>query len=147
MLKILLVALSLTAITVIIHAAGTLILTSGIAGRRHASVGAYEPVRVVLRTVGLVSFLLLLHLAEASVWATCYGLAGLFPDFESAAYYSLMSYTTVGYGDVLLSGTWRMLGPIEAGVGVLMFGWSTAIMVAILERDLAARFPAAINAR
>jgi hypothetical protein len=58
-----------------------------------------------------------------------------------------MSYTTVGYEDVLLSNRWRMFGPIEAGVGVLMFGWSTAIMVAILERHFAPRFPAAGNGR
>ncbi len=142
MLKHLLVALLLTAITVVLHGVGSLILARMFADRRRASTEPLAPWQVVRRTVGLVSFLLLLHLIEASVWAECYWLMGLFPDMETAGYYSLTSYTTVGYGDVHLSSNWRMLGPIESGVGVLMFGWSIALMVAILGRDFGARFPA-----
>jgi hypothetical protein len=54
------------------------------------------------------------------------------PDLESAAYFSLTSYTTVGYGDVVLPEPWRLLGPLEAAVGVLMLGWSTGILVAAI---------------
>jgi hypothetical protein len=61
------------------------------------------------------------------------------PDFETSFYYSLKSYTTVGYGDVLPPVSWRLLGPIEAAVGVMMLGWSTAIIVAAVQRIFDAR--------
>jgi voltage-gated potassium channel Kch len=89
----------------------------------------------------LVGALLLLHIAEALVWALFYVLAGALPDLETAAYFSLTSYTTVGYGDVVLPEAWRLLGPIEAAVGVLMLGWSTGILVVaigVVYRQLSA---------
>jgi hypothetical protein len=138
-LKHLLVALAMTAVTVAIHGAGMLAALSVFGGRRDEAVGPPSRLRVVSLVFGLVGFLLLLHLAEAGAWAVCYRVAGMFPDFETAAYFSLTSYTTVGYGDVVSPQPWRLLGPIEAGVGILMFGWSTAIIVALLERILFGR--------
>ena len=78
--------------------------------------------------------LLVLHLLETAVWAAAYSAAGVFPDFDTSLYYSLKSYATVGYGDVLPPISWRLLGPIEAVVGVLMLGWSTSIIVAAVQR-------------
>jgi voltage-gated potassium channel len=89
----------------------------------------------------LVGMLLLLHLAEAIVWALFLLLAGALPDLESAAYFSLTSYTTVGYGDVIVVKPWRMLGPLEAAVGVLMLGWSTGVLVAAIGRVYRQLFP------
>ena len=66
------------------------------------------------------------------VWAAFFVLIGALPDIELAMYFSLTSYTTVGYGDVLLPEPWRLLGPLEAAVGVLMLGWSTGILVAVI---------------
>jgi hypothetical protein len=102
-------ALGLTAVTVMMHGAGT-----AACARRFTAQGAsgFAP-------AWLVS-LLLLHLAEALVWALFMVLVGALPDLEAAAYFSLTSYTTVGYGDVLLPERWRLLGPIEAAVGILM---------------------------
>jgi voltage-gated potassium channel Kch len=60
--------------------------------------------------------------------------AGILPDFETSLYFSLKSYTTVGYGDILPPESWRLVGPIEAAVGVLMLGWSTSIIVAAVGR-------------
>jgi hypothetical protein len=81
-----------------------------------------------------VSLLLILHLVESAVWAAAFAAANVLPDFETSLYYSLKSYTTVGYGDVLPPTSWRLLGPIEAAVGVLMLGWSTSIIVAAVQR-------------
>jgi hypothetical protein len=89
----------------------------------------------------LVSTLLLLHLAEAVVWALFFVLVGALPDLETAAYFSLTSYTTVGYGDVVLPEPWRLLGPLEAAVGVLMLGWSTGILVAVIGMIYGQLFP------
>jgi hypothetical protein len=88
-----------------------------------------------------VSLLLLLHLAETVVWALFFLLVGGMPDLESAAYFSLTSYTTVGYGDVVLPEPWRLLGPLEAAVGVLMLGWSTGILVAVIGTIYRQLFP------
>ena len=82
----------------------------------------------------LVSMLLALHFLEISVWAAAFAGAHVLPDFETSLYYSLKSYTTVGYGDVLPPLSWRLLGPMEAAIGVLMLGWSTAIIVAAVQR-------------
>jgi voltage-gated potassium channel Kch len=87
----------------------------------------------------LVSGLLVTHLMEMAAWATVFWWWGMLPDFETAAYFSSTSYTTVGYGDVVLPSKWRMLGPVEASVGVLMLGWSTAIIVAIVQKVLRER--------
>jgi len=133
MILLLLVAFGLTAATVIIHALGTLAAIAHLARilQRRQSHGRLASEFQIVRTV---SILLLLHLAEASVWAGVYCLLGLLPDMETAIYFSITSYTTVGYGDVVLPATWRLLGPIEAGVGILMLGWSTAIIVTVINR-------------
>ena len=68
------------------------------------------------------------------MWGLFYLAVGVVPDVETAAYFSLTSYTTVGYGDVLLAAPWRLLGPIESAVGILMLGWSTGILVAVIGR-------------
>lgn len=132
--KVVLCALGLTVLTVLIHAVGTLFVTrriNDVWSKRSRQPGMLGAELLVARLVGA---LLLLHLAEAIVWALFFLLFGLLPDFEAAAYFSLTSYTTVGYGDLILKEPWRLLGPIEAGVGILMLGWSTGLLVALLTR-------------
>ena len=134
MIKVVLSALGLTVLTVIIHALGTLFVwrrTRRSWEERKQHSGRLGAELLVARMVG---GLLLLHLAEAAVWALFFVLLGLLPEFESAAYFSLTSYTTVGYGDLVLKQPWRLLGPIEAAVGILMLGWSTGLLVALLTR-------------
>ena len=129
MIKLVLCALGLTAITVIIHGAGALASGRRVAGLLTGRKDRPGRLAAELLMAQLVGALLLLHIAEALVWALFYVLAGALPDVETAAYFSLTSYTTVGYGDVVLPEAWRLLGPIEAAVGVLMLGWSTGILV------------------
>jgi len=132
-----LVALGLTVVTVLIHGVGTLLairrLTRAVSAHqaRHG-LGLITPLAV------LVGSLLLLSVIEANVWAALFLYAGYFQDFETAAYFSFTSYTTVGYGDVVLPLGRRLLGPIEAAVGVLMFGWSTGVLVAAVQRIMSA---------
>jgi voltage-gated potassium channel len=141
MMKLVLSALGLTAVTVIIHGVGTVASTGRLARlwtRRKDRLGRLG---TELLMAQLVSTLLLLHLAEAVVWALFFVLIGELPDLESAAYFSLTSYTTVGYGDVVLPEPWRLLGPLEAAVGVLMLGWSTGILVAVIGVIYGQLFP------
>jgi len=134
MILLLLVAFGLTCATVIIHALGTLGALAHLARIWQERKQYRRRLASEIQVFRVVSVLLVLHLAEASVWATIYWLAALLPDFETAIYFSITSYTTVGYGDVVLKAPWRLLGPIEAAVGILMFGWSTAVMVTVINR-------------
>jgi hypothetical protein len=128
-----LVALGLTTVTVLIHGIGTVLairrLTRVVYARHWRHSFAF-----VLPTATLVSTLLLLSVLQVLVWAVLYWSAGHLPDFETAVYFSFASYTTVGYGDVVLPLGGRLLGPVEGAVGVLMFGWSTGVLVAAITR-------------
>ena len=130
----LLFALGLICATVLIHALGTwgtLAYLARVWSKKKSHQGFLVIEHLVLRVVCL---LLMLHFIEAGIWAGFYRISGVIPEFETALYFSITSYTTLGYGDVLLTPPWRLLGPIEAAVGILMFGWSTAIIVATITR-------------
>src|SRR5262245_12412026 len=114
-------AFALTCVTVIIHALGSLEAIAYLTKKRNQTRDSQGWLASEIRVVRLVSVLLLLHLVETGVWAGLYVIAGLLPDIETALYFSLTSYTTVGYGDVVLPQSARLLGPIEAAVGILMF--------------------------
>jgi voltage-gated potassium channel len=85
-----------------------------------------------------------LHTLQILLWATCYRWL-CFPSWESALYFSATSYSTVGYGDVVLPLEWRLLGPLESMVGMIMAGVSVSILFAIVTRlvDSEERFSAA----
>lgn len=74
------------------------------------------------------------HLLEASLFAVFYRYVGAFNDWNTSFYFSLVSYATVGYGDVTLPEHWRLIGGVEGLVGALMVGWSVAVLVAVLQR-------------
>jgi len=132
MLGQLLVAGLLLAVCVIIHAIGTHATQTGL---RRRDLGPHGPRSHPLRLL-VVLFLLIfaLHVVEIGVWAVFYVAAGVLPTFEEAVYFSIASYTTVGYGDVVLGPEWRVLGAAEAAAGVLLFGWSTALLFTVIQR-------------
>jgi voltage-gated potassium channel len=134
MIQQLLFALALTGVTVVIHAVGTVYVIIPLAGIWTGNQASEKLPRPVWTLTRLVSSLLVLHLVEIAIWSAAFAMADLLPDFETSLYFSLKSYTTVGYGDVLLPTAWRLLGPIEAAVGVLMLGWSTSVIVAAVQR-------------
>jgi len=74
------------------------------------------------------------HLIEAVVWAFVFVLCGEFIHFAPALYHSAVNYTTLGYGDIVMSAHWRLLGPLEAADGMLLFGLSTAILFAVIQQ-------------
>ena len=82
----------------------------------------------------MVLLLFLAALVELNIWAVTYLAVGAIPDIEPALYFSTVTFTTLGYGDLTLDANWRLLGSFEAANGTLMFGWSTAIVVAVLHR-------------
>jgi len=94
-------------------------------------------IAIVGRATGLA---LLAHLIEMAVWAILFVICGEFADFGTAYYHSAVNYTTLGYGDVLMSASWRLLGPLEAANGMLLFGVTTAMIFALMLRLVEARF-------
>lgn len=85
--------------------------------------------------------LLVAALAQVALWAAAFMLCGEFADFETAYYHSAVNFTTLGYGDVVMSRHWRLLGPLEALNGSLMLGLSTAMLFTVLGRVAEARGP------
>jgi hypothetical protein len=86
----------------------------------------------------LVAFLA--HLLEIALWACLFLACKEFQDFGSAFYHSAVNYTTLGYGDIVMSPTWRLLGPLEGANGALMFGVSTALIFAITQSLVVTRY-------
>jgi len=132
MWMVLLYGLLVGAANVFIHAVGTYSNLSWILPtlRKHPTLPFARAWWLLL---GIVGVLLSLHAVEVALWAELYVALHTFPNTETAYYYSLVTYTTLGYGDVLLPRTWRLLGGMESMIGVLMFGWSTAGLAAFLH--------------
>ncbi|HEY2620179.1 MAG TPA: ion channel [Acetobacteraceae bacterium] len=121
------------------HAAGLALIGMGIAkglglmieAPRHAH-GRFILFSLV---IGAASVLLaLLHGIEASYWAAAYVWLGAAPDFRRAIYFSLQMVTTLGSDVVQLGDRWKLMGPLEAIGGMLMFGLSTAFLFAVMQR-------------
>ena len=88
----------------------------------------------------VISFAFLAHLIEIASWAVLLVICREFQEFGNAYYHSAVNYTTLGYGDLLLAPSWRLLGPLEATNGALMFGVSAAMVFAVIQRLVLARF-------
>lgn len=87
--------------------------------------------------IGAVSVLMAAHILEVAVWALAYLLADAAPKGTELLYFAFVNYTTLGYGDVVPLPDWRLLGPLTAMNGVLLFGWSVAVMFEVLRRAMA----------
>jgi voltage-gated potassium channel Kch len=83
---------------------------------------------------GLVVFMFLVSLFEAVLWAYTYLWVGAIEQLETALYFSMVTFTTLGYGDITLSSEWRLLTSFEAANGIIMFGWTTALVAAVIQR-------------
>jgi voltage-gated potassium channel Kch len=137
MLKFSLIGAALIAITVVIHAYGT---TRWIYYLGRHFVGpdgklqGQKSLRILIST-GLI--MVLLHVVQIVLWAVTYRVllpAGELETFETAVYFSFVTFTTLGYGDITLSEGVRILSGIEAMNGILLVGWSTAVLFAVVQR-------------
>ena len=88
----------------------------------------------------VVLYASLAHLTEVVLWGVLFMICGEFSDFGSAFYHSAVNYTSLGYGDVIMTPSWRLLGPLETANGMLLFGVSTAMIFAVMMWLIQARF-------
>ena len=131
------VGLSVILITVGLHAVAT---TQAIYllkkyGKKRGPNTSVRSKPLILGMTGV--FLSIKHYIDIILWAVAYWIfagAEHFTNFEDAVYFSSVTYTTLGYGDVTLSDNWRLLCGIQAMNGVLLFGWSTAILFYLVQR-------------
>ena len=139
MFREILVAFALVSINVSIHATGMVELFHWLTRKQPKIEREFGAVNDILLFIEIFAVILSLHLVEICVWAGFYILWGGLKDFESALYFSITTYSTIGYGDVTLPVGWRLLGAIEGVTGVLTFGWSTGVIFAVASRLLAMR--------
>jgi hypothetical protein len=132
MVQHLLIAAVLVAVTVALHAAGFGLVLSRLLKTRHSPPSRAWPISWLL--IRLAWLLILIHVAAITVWALLYWWLQCLPDAESAFYFSGVTYTTLGYGDVVLPDQWRLLAPIEGLTGILMCGLSAGLFFATVAR-------------
>ncbi len=135
-----LIGAALVATTVAMHALGTsywigLLSRWGQRRKTHANTTG-TTLRVLTSTVIVI---VVLHTAQIFVWAAAYELLlppGVFASFEESLYFSFVTFTTVGFGDVVLSPGVRLMSGIEALNGIILVGWSTALLFAVVQRTM-----------
>jgi Ion channel len=94
--------------------------------------------RLIAVMIATVTVLMIAHLAEVLIWSLIYAITSAAPEDADLIYFAFVNYTTLGYGDVTPVERWHLLGPMTAMNGVLLFGWSTAVIFEVLRMTLLA---------
>ncbi len=103
------------------------------AGLRHTNRTRWHLMGVMVVTAAVLK---VAHILEMLVWAWCYDIVHAVPPDSPVLYFAFVNYTTLGYGDITPVPEWRLLGPLTAMNGVLLFGWSAAILFEVLRKTL-----------
>jgi Ion channel len=98
----------------------------------------HQTLRLIAVMIAAVTVLMIAHLAEVLVWSLTYAIFSVAPEGADIVYFAFVNYTTLGYGDVTPVVRWHLLGPMTAMNGVLLFGWSTAVVFEVLRMTLLA---------
>lgn len=130
----LVIAWSLMALCVVIHAIGVASALRWLQRRPDPAPRFWPWTRLFVRVAG---WIVVFHLIEIAVWALFFFWEKAMVDLPSALYFSAVTYTTTGYGDLLLPKEWWMMGGVEALTGILMCGWSTGFFFAVVNRVMA----------
>jgi ion channel len=136
----LIVALPTILGTIVIHGLAVLAVVHLVRREERLGRAGIRFWRDLLIVSGTTLLALLAHLFEIAIWAVVFDLCGEFPQLSSAVYHSAVNYTSLGYGDVVMSAAWRLSGPLETADGMVMFGVSTAMIFAVIERLVQTRF-------
>jgi Ion channel len=139
MLRQLLVGAAVSVCNIAIHGlvmALVVQISSRVARAKHTVQQSLRSTTVMIAAVSIatVPVLMAAHFSEVMVWSLAYVIVGAAPAGADPVYFAFVNYTTLGYGDVIPLGRWRLLGPITAMNGVLLFGWSTAVIFEVLRR-------------
>jgi hypothetical protein len=135
MLRQFLVSIAVSMCNIAIHAIvmAAVLRVARAAGERATS---HQSLRLIAVMTAVVSVLMAAHIAEVMLWSSAYAIVGVAPAGTDLVYFAFVNYTTLGYGDVTPLQRWSLLGPMTAMNGVLLFGWSTAVIFAVLQKAL-----------
>ncbi len=137
MLMNIVLSVAMTVIVVLVHLIGLFLLLHFLRSNAH-HVAPRATHTNFLRQGGLILSvalgIFLLHGVEIWLYAIAYKVVGAFPDFSTALYFSTASFSTLGYGDVVLSAEWRLFGAIEGVTGLILIGWSSAFLLSVTSR-------------
>jgi Ion channel len=122
-------------ISIMVHALAT-IGAIGVGRGALRRSAAWPRLHLMSVMVATVLLLMLAHTIEIVVWALSYALVGAAPEGSEWLYFAFVNYTTLGYGDVTPVKEWRLVGPMAAMNGILMFGWSTAVLFEVLLKTI-----------
>src|SRR6185295_9888625 len=126
---------AVSAVNIALHALVMTVLVQ-VARKASARSKSHASQHLVLVMIPVVLVLMVTHAAEIVVWSLAYGLVDATPPDADRVYFAFVNYTTLGYGDVVPVKRWNLLGPMTALNGVLLIGWSTAVIFEVLRRAL-----------
>jgi hypothetical protein len=133
-------SLPLIVITVIFHVIGLVFINERVIRARRFLKGGRSFLITFALILGLATLVaILLHAAEAAVWAGVYEVLGALPDGKAAILYSLSAMTTYGHEHLDLASHWRLMGSLEALNGMILFGLTTAFLFGMIRELLADR--------
>lgn len=139
MLLVIATGIFLAVVTIAIHATSTSFLIDYLRTRASSFQSRFGGLKALtLTAAGLLS----IHVIETGIWAFAYWLVvggDNFANFEDAVYFSTVTFTTLGYGDIVIRGGWKMLSACQAMTGLLVFGWSTAMLFTVVQKVWAQR--------
>jgi voltage-gated potassium channel len=126
-------AVFLVTLTLWIQCAGVAVLIRWARASIRRGVSRLSTLHAAILMIRFSTLIIVLHFLQIFFWSVFYRWYCL-PSWESAFYFSASSYSTVGYGDVVLPRVWRLLGPVESITGVLMCGISVSFLLAVATR-------------
>ena len=135
-IKIIFIGILIIAFNLVIQGLGNVFWLRKIAlsTKSESNISNHKILKVLLFSI---LFFTIIHVVHSLVWAFSYYLipqtATQFSDFSEAVYFSMVTFTTLGYGDISLSSDWRLLSGLEAINGIMLIGWSTAIMFSLIQ--------------
>jgi hypothetical protein len=119
----------LVVVTMFVHAAFMVVAVRRLKiGSRKAGT-LVSPIRRATLVTSLVLIMFFAALVESGIWALSYVVVGAIPGFEEAIYFSTVTFTTLGFGDIVIHNSWRLLAGLQAATGTIVFGWTTALIV------------------
>ena len=123
-----------SACNIAIHA---MVMTAVVSAARASATRSPHPSLLLIFTmIATVSVLMTAHVLEVIVWSLAYLIVDAAPAGTNLVYFAFVNYATLGYGDVTPVEDWKLLGPITAMNGALMFGWSTAVIFEVLQKTM-----------
>ena len=132
------ISILMIGLTVGIHTLGAVLWLKGLGQRIDLRAGMNQTSRLFGGILSTAIVLITLHIFEAILWAILYlqlpAQAGL-KNFHDAVYFSMITFTTVGYGDITLDQEWRILAGVEGMLGILVFGLTTALLFAVIQKS------------